>query len=244
MPFSELRIRTYGLPGGRPLLLLHGGGVAGWMWRPLIDQLGNRFRVMVPELPGHDVDSQESYRSHAESVARLALLLKAHAPVTVVGFSLGAQLAVLLAAEHPDRVERVVVVSAQAIPTRWPAATLRMLTVAAPLARYEWFARLQAKELFVPEALMPDYIRTSRHISLETLVNAVGENIRFTVPDKWATFPGEAMVLAGSRERAVMRASAWQLHEALPGSAFSLVSGCAHGIPLQRPDLLAKMLDG
>lgn len=241
MPPLELRVQTYGNPYGEPLLLLHGGGVAGWMWNPLIERLDGRFHVIVPDLPGHDVDSDEPYRSHAETVAALSPLL---APgTTVIGFSLGAQLAVLLAAQHPDLIDSAIIISAQTIPTRAPGATIATLKVAAPLARYEWFARLQAKELFVPDALMNDYIRTSRHISPETLVNAVGENIRFTIPEGWSQFPGRALVLVGADERAVMRASAWQLHEALPGSAFYLVSDCGHGIPLQQPDLLAYLLE-
>jgi len=194
----------------------------------------------VPDLPGHDVDSSAPYRSHAETVTALAALLKPG--TTVVGFSLGAQLAVLLAAQHPHLIDNAIIISAQTIPTKAPGLTLGVLKLAAPLARYEWFARLQAKELFVPEALMSDYIRTSRHISPETLVNAVGENIRFTVPEGWAQFTGRTLVLVGARERAVMRASAWQLHEALPGSAFHLVKGCGHGIPLQQPELLGYLL--
>lgn len=239
---SGLRVRSFGDPSGEPLLLLHGGGVAGWMWNPLLEHLDPRFHVIVPDLPGHDVDSDEHYLSHAATIEALAPLL---APgTTVVGFSLGAQLAVLLAAQHPDLVARVVVISAQTIPIRAPGATLAMLRAAAPLARYEWFARLQAKELFVPDTLIDEYLRTSRRISVETLTHAVGENIRFTIPEGWARFPGTAVVLAGSREKAVMRASAWQLHEALPGSEFALVADCGHGIPLQKPEGLAQMLNG
>lgn len=241
MTTPDIRVRTFGDPSGEPLLLLHGGGVAGWMWNPLLEHLDPRFHVIVPDLPGHDADSDEHYLSHAATIEALAPLL---APgTTVVGFSLGAQLAVLLASQHPDLVARVVVISAQTIPTRAPGATLGLLKIAAPLARYEWFARLQAKELFVPEGLMADYLRTSRHITTETLINAVGENIRFTTPDGWAQFSGDAVILAGSREKAVMRASAWQLHEALPGSEFALVADCGHGIPLQKPEGLAQMLN-
>lgn len=233
---------TRGASGDRPLLLLHGGGVAGWMWRPLAAQLADR-RMLIPDLPGHADDARD-YVSHDATVQELAALLAAEEhPAVVVGFSLGAQLAVLLAARHPDLVADVVVISAQAEPLPFAGATLALLDATAGLAQREWFARAQARALFVPDALLDDYLRTTRAITRTTLRNAVAENIRFTIPGDWSRFPGEALVLAGGREKALMRRSAQRLHAALPHSALEIVDGCGHGIPLQRPDLLADRVE-
>ncbi|WP_449281293.1 alpha/beta fold hydrolase [Leucobacter sp.] len=239
-----MHVSTLGDERGRPVLLLHGGGVAGWMWNPLIEHLGDELRLLVPDLPGHDRSADEGYRSHDRTASELAALLAGtgSAPAAVVGFSLGAQLAVLLAARHPELVERVAVISAQAAPTPAPRLTLALLGATAGLARRDWFARLQAKELFIPPGLLEDYLRTSAGISRSTLLAAVGENIRFTVPAGWSGFPGSALILAGSRERRLMRASAETLHRALPGSAREIVDGAGHGIPLQRPEWLAQRL--
>lgn len=239
---------------GPPLLLLHGGGVSGWMWRPTIEALrtapaGARARILVPDLPGHGASAAGDYRSHTETVAELERLLEQRAPAgaTVVGFSLGAQLAVLLTARRPDLVADAVVVSAQAKTIAMPQLTLATLAAAAPLAKWPRFARLQAKELFVPEALLPDYLADSARISKPTLLASVGENIRFTVPDGWAASarPGaspSALVVVGGRERALMRDSARLLHEARAGSELLIVDGVGHGLPLQRPQLLAAIL--
>lgn len=239
-----MHLTTLGDERGRPVLLLHGGGVAGWMWRPMIGHLGDGFRLLVPDLPGHDRNADEEYRSHDRTVSELASLLAegGSAPAAVIGFSLGAQLAVLLAARHPELVERVAVISAQAVPTPAPRLTLALLAATAGLARRKWFARLQAKELFVPPALLEDYLRTSASISRATLLAAVGENIRFTVPEGWGAFPGDALILAGSRERPLMRASAEALHDALPGGEREIVEGAGHGLPLQRPEWTARRL--
>lgn len=236
--------RTFGPDDGRPVLLLHGGGAAGWMWEPLRSHMDAGPRLLVPDLPGHDRSADRTYESHDATLAVLESLLEKEAagPVAVVGFSLGAQLAVLLAARRPDLVERVAVISAQARPTPAPRLTLALLGASAGLARQAWFARLQAKELFVPPALLDDYVRTSATVSRRTLLAAVGENIRFTPPEGWSSFAGGALLLAGTGERAVMRASALSLHEALPHSELELVDGCGHGIPLQRPEWLAARL--
>lgn len=230
---------------GQTVLLLHGGGVAGWMWTPLLEQMGSGRRFLIPDLPGHDRSAGVEYRSHQDTVGALAALIeeRSDSPVSVIGFSLGGQLALLLASCRPDLVDGVVVISAQAKPTRLPTATLALLRVAAPLARSERFARLQAKELFIPPRLFPDYLRTSRLLSRRTLLRSVGENIRFTAPEGWSRFTGRALILAGARERASVKESAQLLARARSGSDIALVEGCGHGIPLQAPESLAGMLE-
>ncbi|MBY0689008.1 alpha/beta hydrolase [Microbacterium marinilacus] len=251
-----MHVGRFGAPGGRTLLLLHGGGVGGWMWEPLRRHLDPGLRLIVPDLPGHDRSAGLPYVSHERTAAALAAIVerKAAGPVAVVGFSLGAQLTVALAASRPDLVERAAVISAQAIPTRGAGATSALLAAAAPLARKRWFARLQARQLFVPDELLDDYLRASARISRRTLVSAVGDNIRFTVPSGWRAFSGPALILAGERERAVMIRSARLLHVELDGSELDgreldgreleIVPGCGHGIPLQRPGWLARRLEG
>lgn len=240
----ELYVETVPGRADGTVLLLHGGGVGGWMWHPLIARLGNGPTFVVPDLPGHDHSADRDYRSHQDALDALVRIIEGRdlGPVSVVGFSLGAQLAVLLAAQHPHLVDRVAVISAQAKPTKWPSATLAMLAVAAPLAKNERFARAQAKALFVPPELFPDYLRTSRSISRATLLASVGENIGFTIPPAWSSFRGEALVFVGDAERPMMTASAEALAHAHPRSSAEVVDGCGHGIPLQRPDWLADRL--
>lgn len=231
----------HGPDGAPPVLLLHGGGVAGWMWRPLGERLAADHQLIVPDLPGHGESLDDPYLVHGVTVDALeALLEELGTPVSVVGFSLGGQLAVLLAAERPDLVERVMVISAQARPLPRPGPVLGLVRATAPMGSWTWFARLQAKELFVPDELFEDYLRTTRNLSRESLVNALGENIRFVPPPEWSRFPGAAVVLAGQKERALVLDSARTLHEALPGSELEFVEGCGHGIPFQRPAWLAE----
>ncbi|WP_240745150.1 MULTISPECIES: alpha/beta fold hydrolase [unclassified Microbacterium] len=239
-----MHLETFGRTGEPPLLLLHGGGVAGWMWEPMRAHLPPHARVLVPDLPGHGRSAAQSYASHRATVDLLARILeKEGRPATVVGFSLGAQLAVLLAAVRPELVERTVVISAQALRLRMTGPTLALLGATAGLARNERFARLQARELFVPEPHLADYLQTSSSLSRETLLTSVEENLRFAPPAGWSTFPGAALILVGAAEKKLMRRSAAALHAALPHSTLEVVDGCGHGIPLQRPEWLAQRIE-
>ncbi|WP_308729054.1 alpha/beta hydrolase [Arthrobacter sp. MYb227] len=231
-------ISRFGPEDGSPVLLLHGGGVAGWMWNSLRRSLASKYNVLVPDLPGHGQSADQPYRSHTETVDALNRIL-AHGgstPVAVIGFSLGAQLTIELASKHPELVDRAMVVSAQAKAMPFTGLTLGALGAAAPLARNRRFARMQARELFLPPELMEDYLDTSANITKATLLAAVGDNMRFELPAAWSEFPGQALVMVGRRERALMRDSAAAIHTALPGSEIEIVDGCGHGIPLQRSD--------
>ena len=228
-----------GSDNASPVLLLHGGGVAGWMWDSLRERLVSDYRVLIPDLPGHGRSASEPYVSHAETVAALSQLLAATVPgrpVTVIGFSLGAQLAIQLASEHRHLIREAIIVSAQAKAMPFTKLTLRALGVSAPLARKRWFAKLQARELFIPSHLMEDYISTSAGITKATLLAAVGDNVRFEVPAGWQAFRGRALIILGRRERRLMRDSAQIIRAALPRSELSIVAGCGHGIPLQRTE--------
>lgn len=233
-----MHVEFYGPETGKPVLLLHGGGVAGWMWDSLRDALVDDYRVIVPDLPGHGASS-EPYFSHDHVVTELAQLCDP--PTAVIGFSLGAQLAVLLAASHREKVRSVGIISAQARPLPLADLTVGMVALSAPLAKRRWFARTQARALFIPAEHLEDYLETSAAISRETLITTVRENISFTIPEGWADFPGQALIMVGAKERRLMRDSASDLHRAIslhrarPRSELEVVPECGHGIPLQNP---------
>ncbi len=223
------------------VLFLHGAGVGGWMWRPVLDRLGDGVAPLVPDLPGFGRNAGGRYVSHEATVAELAASVRARAPggVHVVGFSLGAQLAILLACRCPGLVRGVVVVSGEVVPMRLPRLMTGLVSATAPLAAQKWFARAQGRQLSVPEELMDDYLRDSATISRETLVAAVGENIRFRLPSGWGSVGLPVAVLVGERERGVMRRSAQLIADAAPGSSLRVVEGAGHDIPFTHPELVA-----
>ncbi len=83
-------------------------------------------------------------------------------------------------------------------------------------AKREWFARAQARQLFVPDELLDEYLQASGTISRETLLRSVEENLRFAPPDTWRSYPGAASILVGAKERSLMKRSAALLHASLP----------------------------
>ena len=100
---------------GRPLVLLHGGLGSGEMFGPILPTLTARHEVILPDLQGHgrtaDVDRPLDVRTMADDIAALIDHLGLDRP-DVMGYSLGGGVALQLAVRHPEKVGRLIVVSA------------------------------------------------------------------------------------------------------------------------------------
>src|SRR4051794_19739122 len=87
-----LHYKEYGNKHGPLMLFIHGGGVSGWMWDKQIQYFID-YHCVVPDL----VDEKEPTFSIQGSAEQLLDLIEEKAngkQVIVVGFSLGAQIAV------------------------------------------------------------------------------------------------------------------------------------------------------
>ncbi|MFF5297574.1 alpha/beta fold hydrolase [Paractinoplanes globisporus] len=102
--------------GRAPLLLIHGGGsTIESNWGRLIPVVEDSRQLLAVELQGHGRTgagtSPASFEGSADGVAALLDEIGA-APVDVLGFSNGGQVAMQLAARHPRAVRRLIAASA------------------------------------------------------------------------------------------------------------------------------------
>ncbi|WP_218582935.1 alpha/beta fold hydrolase [Nocardia cyriacigeorgica] len=108
---------------GAPLILLHGGLLAGEAtFGAMIPELTKTRQVIVLDLQAHghspDFDRPLSYEALADDVARLIDHL-ALGKADVLGYSLGGGVALQVAARNPDLVDRLIVASAPYRSSGW-----------------------------------------------------------------------------------------------------------------------------
>jgi pimeloyl-ACP methyl ester carboxylesterase len=106
-----LRVHVRG--NGESLLLLHGFFANSNLWRDVVPLLAGEYRCITPDLPmgfhahamdrGADLSLPGLARLLSETMTALGVRR-----ATVVGNDVGGALAQVFAAEHPDRVERLV----------------------------------------------------------------------------------------------------------------------------------------
>lgn len=102
----------YDAGAGPPLVLIHGGGDEADSWRRVLPPLSSRRRVVAPDLPGFGRSNpleQYGLENIAAAVSGLAHALGLER-FALVGSSLGAAVASLVAAERPERVSHLVMV--------------------------------------------------------------------------------------------------------------------------------------
>jgi len=96
-----------------PIVLLHGLAASGRVFGAAFDALGDQYRLIVPDLLGFgdSPTSEAGYGPEQHVDAVLACIRELGCddePMIIVGHSMGALLAIHLAARHPDRVHAVV----------------------------------------------------------------------------------------------------------------------------------------
>lgn len=92
------------------VLLLHGFTHTGSSWDPVIAALGERYRVLAPDIRGHGASSEVVPVTIEGVIEDLAALAPA-GRFMLAGYSMGARLALHAALALPDRVGRLVLIS-------------------------------------------------------------------------------------------------------------------------------------
>lgn len=113
------------------LVFVHGTRLTGAAWAPQRALLGDRFRIVTPDLPGHGTRADEPFTlERAGDVVAETLAAEAtgsdRRPV-LIGLSLGGYVAMDLLARRPDLVAGLVIAGASAEPTGILAMPLRAL---------------------------------------------------------------------------------------------------------------------
>ena len=96
---------------GRPLIILHGLFGSGKNWQSHARQFADHFQIFTVDLRNHGESfhaDEMNYTLMAEDVARLLYRLEL-SDCNILGHSMGGKVAMVLAQQNPDLVERLIV---------------------------------------------------------------------------------------------------------------------------------------
>ncbi|MDD3422632.1 MAG: alpha/beta hydrolase [Bacilli bacterium] len=104
--------------GKQTLLLIHGNMSSSIHWTPLIERLGNEYKIIAPDMRGF---GDSSYKQRFDSLEPLAddihefytkLGLK---NFVIAGWSTGGGVAMLLAAKYPNDVKKIILMDSMSV---------------------------------------------------------------------------------------------------------------------------------
>ena len=270
--FSDFERRRLELSGGSalgylsggsgpPLLLVHGLGGSALNWVEVAPALVDRFRVLVPDLPGHGTSSAlpaaRSLVPYADAVAELIAHEQAE-PVPLVGHSLGGLVGLRLAVRRPDLVAGVLLCAAAGISSvrKGVRYTLEVLSVVRPGRRLAPHRRRIASSARLrgavfawwgaadPAALEPDAVDGflagwEQHTDTVSAARAmVADDVRADL----GRVRCPCFVLWGSRDNQVGVADGLDYARRL-GAPLRVIPDCGHLLIGERPDAVLDAID-
>ena len=119
-------VRTWGEPGARKLVLLHGWMDVSASFQFLVDALASDWQVLAPDWRGFGLSEWPHdgywFADYVADLDGLVRVLAPDGPVDIAGHSLGGNVALLYAGLRPARVRKVVSLDGFGIPGEGPEA--------------------------------------------------------------------------------------------------------------------------
>jgi pimeloyl-ACP methyl ester carboxylesterase len=207
---------------GRPLILIHGFGGSSRCWARNVPALARSCRVHVIDLLGFGRSRGQRFvlRDAAGLLVRWMDRLGL-GRASVVGHSMGGLIAACLAAQFPERVERLGLVAAAALP-------VERLSL-----RHAW--RLVRRLPHLPLTLLPVLGTDALRAGPVTLITALRELLRTDSRLDLAGIDAPTLIIWGERDATLPLAVGRQLHRHLPQAAFLVLPGAGHFPMWDRP---------
>ena len=268
MPEIELsqgvvRYREQGT--GAPIVLIHGLLVNGNIWDRLVPLLAAQGRCIVPDLPlgshslpmkkGADLSARGLSRLIAEFMERLEL-----EHVTLVGNDTGGALCQLVAADHGERLGRLVLTTCDAFENFPPPAVRPLLTalkLPGALAATSVLGRVRAvrgaafKAMPLTMQPIPDEqvkswvspLADKRiRADLAKVVRGIDPAVTVAAAERLRDFDRPALIAWGAEDRFFPFSDAERLAATLPNARLERIPNARAFVQLDAPERLAEMI--
>ena len=239
---------------GPAVILIHGFAGSTFSWRFVIPDLAKAHRVIAVDLPGfgfsdRGLEVDYSHTGQAERIVALMDLLGIQG-ATLIGHSMGGAIAQRVAASHPERVERLVLVAAVSaaqppdVARRGRAAgpmfTLVGVAQRSPRAMYAVgrralrrmvhdaeYATEEVMRGYIDPLLIPGTVAAVRKMTAATGEEAPADLSGISVP---------TLVLSGASDRLIPPEKELELAQAISGARYLVIPEAGHLLAEERPE--------
>ena len=252
------RLRVARLGGGPPLLLLHGYPDNLQIWCELAPRLADRCRVIAFDWPGMgDSDAWPGGTTPMHMAERLLKLLDIWDidQADVAGLDMGGQPALALAALHPARVRRLIVMNSLVFgdeETSWEIRILRQFGWNRFLLRRVprlvfWRARrtFLPRGVPLPAELEQDFWERFRRPAVRAFVAKLCAGYQGTLPQLPALYERIAcpvLALWAGADKHFPPRHAQRLHTVIAGSHLDILGGAEHWMVWYRAEEVAARM--
>ena len=243
----RLHYQEAGDPNAPPMILIHGFAASNLVWSKVFLEFAEAgYRVIAPDLPGYGYSAKPRHLDYtianqAEIVVSFLKQMEIERAV-FLGSSYGAAIAATIALDHPDLVEKLVMVGA--VNNNKPTRYLLMRLFGSPiigdilsplLVGSRRLLRIRMKRVYDRHSWVLDERRVdARHLPLRTrgahraIIRTVRRWDAERVSREAHLLTQPTLLIWGDTDREVPLQDGERLHESIPGSRLIVFPECGH----------------
>jgi len=228
------------------LVFLHGPG-AGACADAYYHQSRHFPDSLAPTLPGHLEGTRcPDVARYMEWVRGWLWAQGKNKDLVLVGYTLGASIALQYALDYPDEVKGIVIMTVSAGPkTRAPGTYDMRLRAAEDPKVYEdeWIAFQRHAMKFVEPELREKLVERHRQVGPMSQYHDLMTIDAFDVRDRVATLKPKLLLLRGVDDPGKPPEYEKDIHEAVPGSRYVKLEGAGHFPPTEAPERVNALIE-
>ena len=260
----RVHYRDQGNPEGTPIVLIHGSSASLHTWEPLVERLGEDYRVITYTQPGHGLTGphpRDDY-SFAGMAEALDLITEELALERFVlgGNSMGGWMTWRYALAHPERIEALLLLDASGAPLRpgeeEPPLNIGFRLLQSPVGRF-LSLHYTPRAVIERSALQTVSVKS---VMDEAAVDRYWELLRYpgnrraaglrAVVEREPEYAGRlgeidapTLIIWGAEDRLVLASAAQTFDDAMPNAEAVIYDGIGH-LPMEEaPDRTAEDID-
>jgi pimeloyl-ACP methyl ester carboxylesterase len=240
---------------GSTVAFCHGLFGQGKNWTQVAKAISTDHRVLLLDMPNHGRSAWTQTFDYVELADLVAAELEPHAPVALVGHSMGGKIAMCLALRHPELVERLVVVDVA--PVAYPSGrefvgyieTMRSMDLSAIERRdqAEDALREAVPNRVVRSFLLQNLRRTDDGWQWQPNLDLLGEEMDALTG--WpaealgeASYDGPVLWVGGARSDYISDEHGVEMDRRFPRNRRVLIKGAGHWVHSEQPEVFLEVL--
>ena len=243
---------------GDPVICLHGFFYDSYMWAHNLDALAECGKVYALDLWGAGYSTRQpmdySYELYTTQLLMFMDALRIR-KASFIGQSMGGGIAMLFAAQHPDRVDKLVLAAPAGLPNRLPLTgrffalpRIGEFLLGLPTDAVRW-QLLKRFWFYDPRAVTPlHFDAATRFHKIEGTSDAALAVLRrrfFDTLDaeiaRLASLPIPTLLIWGRQDRSIPLAVGQELARRLPQARLEILDGAGHAVNIERAEIFNSL---
>jgi 2-hydroxy-6-oxonona-2,4-dienedioate hydrolase len=235
------KLSYYEAGEGPTVILIHGTGGSGEIWRHNLGPLSKTFHVYAPDQIGFGRSDKPlmdykvaTFVDFLQEFMRVLAVPRA----TIVGLSTGGWIAASFAIQHPDMVDKLVLADSTGLPPS-PTATAKppdfsyasLASTRALLERFFYNKKLVTDELV--RRTFQSHMQTGDSYTIQRLL--ANRTTEYLSEDDLTSIHPPTLIVWGKEDSILPVATAERFHTAIQSSQVVVIEECGHATPIEKP---------